>query len=52
MNIKLLDNESVWHNLQQQNKCRSQWPILYGPVIMSPTEEEGDSDILFLEHMW
>ena len=28
VNDILLDNESVWHNLWPQNKCRSQWPFI------------------------
>ena len=28
------DNESVWHKLWVNNKCRSQWPIFHGPVIL------------------
>ena len=25
----------LWHDFQPQNKCRSQWPITHGPVILS-----------------
>ena len=34
-NIILWDNESMWNNFWPHNKCRSQWPILHGPVILS-----------------
>ena len=34
MNIVVLDNESVWHNIWPQNKCRSLWPIFHGTVIL------------------
>ena len=34
MNIILQDYESVWHDVWPQNKCRSLWPILHGPVIL------------------
>ena len=33
MNVKLWHNYSVWHNIWP--KCRSQWPIFLGPVILS-----------------
>ena len=32
MNIKLLDNESVWCNHWPQSICRSQLPLFHGPV--------------------
>ena len=35
MNIKLLDNESVWHSHWPWNKCRSEWPIFLGPEILT-----------------
>ena len=35
IDVKLLDNESVWCNLWPQNKCRSQWPIFHGSVVLS-----------------
>ena len=34
MNIILQDYGSVWLDIWPQNKCRSVWPILYGPVIL------------------
>ena len=38
MNIILQDYESVWPDIWPdiwpQNKCRSLWPIFYGPVIL------------------
>ena len=37
MDIRLLDNEPVLPNLWPQSKCRSHWPIFYGPVILSYT---------------
>ena len=33
MYIILQDYESVWPEIWPQNKCRSLWPIFYGPVI-------------------
>ena len=33
MYIILWDYESVWPEVWPQNKCRSLWPIFYGPVI-------------------
>ena len=33
MNIKFLENESVWSDVWSQNKCRSLWPIFHVPVI-------------------
>ena len=35
IDVKCLDNESVWCNLWPQNKCRSQWPIFHASVILS-----------------
>ena len=32
--IILWDYESVWPEVWPQNKCRSLWPIFYGPVIL------------------
>ena len=29
MNVIVRDNESVWHNIWPQNKCRSLWPIFH-----------------------
>ena len=34
MNVKLLDNESVWHSHWPWNKCRSEWPIFHDPEIL------------------
>ena len=33
INTILSDYESVWPEVWPQNKCRSQWPTFYGPVI-------------------
>ena len=30
----LWDHESVWPNVGPQKKCRSQWPIYHGPLIL------------------
>ena len=37
MNILLRDYESVWPDSWPKNKCRSQWPIFHGPVILPYT---------------
>ena len=34
MNIILRGYELVWPDIWLQNKCRSLWPIFYGPVIL------------------
>ena len=34
MNIIPYDYESVWSDMWPQNKCRSLWPIVHGPVIL------------------
>ena len=34
MNVILWDNEPVGHDLWPHNKCRSQWPIFHGLVIL------------------
>ena len=34
LNIIVWDNESVWHDIWPQNKCRSLWPICHGTVIL------------------
>ena len=34
INIIIWDYESVWPDAWPENKCRSLWPILHGPVIL------------------
>ena len=34
MNIIIWDYESVWSDSWPESKCRSLWPIFYGPVIL------------------